>query len=99
MKLELLAGAALVGLLAASGASAAPADYGWYGPIDLGAHGVQPLNVTTSNGDFARVHTNIDWVGFARVGYKVSPHVRIELEGGYRPAKINNSSFGGGLGH
>ncbi len=47
MKLKLLAGAALAGVFAGASASAAPADSGWYGAIDLGGH-VQPSMVTTA---------------------------------------------------
>ena len=88
MKLKLLGGAALVGLFVASGACAQPADSGWYGAIDLGAHWLNRLDTTSSlpESDGSaykfRFSENTDWVGFARVGYKINPHVRIELEGG-----------------
>ncbi len=45
MKLKLLAGAALIGVFAAPGAFAAPADTGWYGAIDSGAHFMHALTV------------------------------------------------------
>jgi OOP family OmpA-OmpF porin len=96
MKLKLLAGAAVAGLFAAAGASADPAPSGWYGAIDLGAHGTEPM-VTTSQftelGDSPanlRFRDDLDFAGFARVGYKISPHFRVELEGGYRPDSFNS---------
>src|SRR5579864_3937998 len=96
MKLKLLAGAALAGMFAAASASAAPADTGWYGAIDIGAHFDQRLNtVSAANSDDGapfrfRFSQNTDWTGFVRVGYKLSPHVRIELEGGYRPGELSH---------
>ena len=52
MKLKLLGGVALAGVFAASGAFAAPADTGWYGAVDIGAHIMQPLNTTSSANEF-----------------------------------------------
>lgn len=94
MKLKLLAGAALVGVFAAPGAFAAPADTGWYGAIDIGAHFMQPLTTTSAvtedaNGPYRfKFGNGTNFAGFARIGYKVSPHLRVELEGGYRPGGI-----------
>src|SRR5690348_8465591 len=106
MKLKLMAGAALVGMCAAgANASAQPADTGWYGAIDIGAHFDQRLNtvsgantgdVEDTNPFHLRFHQNTDWVGFARIGYKLSPHVRIELEGGYRPGDLSRVTNAGG---
>ncbi|MFI4936670.1 MAG: outer membrane protein, partial [Caulobacterales bacterium] len=92
MKLNLLAGAALVGVFAASGAYAAQADTGWYGAIDAGGHEMQAMSLH-AGGDptlVARANTDTDWTGFARIGYKVAPHVRVELEGGYRPGNLRS---------
>ena len=93
MKFKLLAGAALAAVFAASGAYAQ--DTGWYGAVDLGWHTPQDIQATGSNpGTGTSAPTSFpynwdfapsdDWAGFARVGYKVSPHWRVELEGGYR---------------
>ena len=97
MKLKLLAGAAVAGVFAAAGAYAQPADSGWYGAIDVGAHQAMPLDTTSQFSQFPgappaalTVFTNDNFAGFARVGYKISPHVRVELEAGYRPANLRS---------
>ncbi|MGH6678161.1 MAG: outer membrane protein, partial [Bradyrhizobium sp.] len=91
MKLKLLAGAAMVGMFAAGAAYAAPADSGWYGAVDLGAHIPGHMETTSEFTELGgppaslRYTTNQpDFAGFARIGYKINPHVRVELEGGYR---------------
>ncbi|RYF92267.1 MAG: porin family protein, partial [Caulobacteraceae bacterium] len=86
MKLKLLAGAALAATLVASGASAQ--DSGWYGAIDLGYHWTDNENFETGVGGEVNIDTDDTWVGFARLGYRLSPHWRVELEGGYRPGEI-----------
>src|SRR5580698_270489 len=94
MKLKLLAGAALAGVFAAASASADPAPSGWYGAIDLGAH-IQ--NDTNTRGEFSELggppadltfREGTNFAGFARVGYKISPHFRVELEGGWRTSEL-----------
>ena len=97
MKLKLLAGAALAGVFAAAGAYATPADSGWYGAIDLGGHTRARHGTTSQFGELGGrqrtcVFTNVNFAGFARVGYKISPHFRVELEAGYRPADLRASS-------
>src|ERR1700729_4298968 len=95
MKVTLLAGAALAGIFAGASASAAPADSGWYGAVDLGGH-VQPTMVTTA--EFRELtagpatlqfNNDANFAGFARIGYKISPHFRVELEAGYRTNELN----------
>src|ERR1700679_2360191 len=94
MKLSLLVAAAAVGVFAAAGAYAQPADSGWYGAVDVGAHQAMPMDTTSQFSELGgppanlTVFTNVNFAGFARVGYKISPHVRIELEAGYRPADL-----------
>ncbi|WP_337185473.1 outer membrane beta-barrel protein [Phenylobacterium sp.] len=87
MKLKLLAGAAMA---AAFAASAASAQTGWYGAVDLGYHWPESLEATSSNNaangspyewDF---NQEKDWAGFARVGYQLTDNWRVELEVGYR---------------
>src|SRR6516164_1687422 len=96
MKLRLLAGAALSGMFVAGGAFAEPAPSGWYGAIDAGGHFPQPLQTTSdvnedASGPFRfRIGQKDDWTAFLRVGYKISPHLRVELEGGYRPSRISS---------
>ena len=93
MKLRLLAGAALSGMFVAGGAFAEPAPSGWYGAIDAGGHFPFPLHTTSdvnedASGPFRfRIGQKDDWTAFIRVGYKISPHLRVELEGGYRPSR------------
>ena len=35
----------------------------------------------------SRSAPNVDWTGFVRLGYRVNPYLRLELEGGYRAAR------------
>lgn len=92
MKLNLLAGAALVAVFAASGVSAQ--ETGWYGAVDLGYHWPQAIktqsNQTLPDGEFAHWSwkSEKDWTGFVRLGYQFNPHVRAEVEGGYRPGDL-----------
>jgi OOP family OmpA-OmpF porin len=70
-------------------ASAAMAqNTGWYGAIDIGAHRTQPFGAVASaiTPDGLNIRSNWDVTGFARLGYRVAHHLRIELEGGYRPS-------------
>uniref|UniRef100_UPI00262FE935 outer membrane protein n=1 Tax=uncultured Caulobacter sp. TaxID=158749 RepID=UPI00262FE935 len=95
MKLNLLAGAALAAVFAASGVSAQ--ETGWYGAVDLGYHWPQSLK-TESDGnapDGATYHwawkSKNDWTGFVRLGYQFTPHWRAEVEGGYRPGDLQGA--------
>src|SRR5580700_3483007 len=94
MKLKLLAGAALAGVIAAGSAAADPADSGWYGAIDLGGHIKAPMVTTAEFGELGGSPANLrfndaaNFAGFARVGYKISPHLRVELEAGYRTDEL-----------
>ena len=90
MKLKLLTATALAGAL--FGPAAFAQESGWYGAIDLGAHHVRPIQLDTSGlpGNGFNQRTNWDFAGFARIGYRFSPHFRLELEGGYRPAGIEH---------
>ncbi len=85
MKFKLLAGAAIAATLVASGASAQ--DAGWYGAIDLGYHWNDDVKFDTLVGDVS-VDPDDDWTGAARLGYRLSPHWRVELEGAYRPGEV-----------
>ena len=94
MKLTLLAGAALAGLFACSGAIADPADSGWYGAIDLGGHVQVPTKTSSEYPELGiapanlRFRTDPNVIAAARIGYKISPHFRVELEGSYRPGSF-----------
>ena len=96
MKMKLMAGVALAAATAASGAWAL--NDGWYGAIDVGAHQLSPLeSVPTSDSSAApfKYKTKPDVLGFGRIGYQLFPHLRLEIEGGYRPSKLKGvSSFG-----
>ncbi|MEI7572446.1 MAG: outer membrane beta-barrel protein, partial [Phenylobacterium sp.] len=94
MKIKLLAGAALAAVAIASGASAR--EVGWYGAVDAGYHWPMGIDGTSSNNaangkpyDWT-ISSAEDWAGFARLGYQVSSHWRVELEGGYRPGKVDS---------
>ena len=93
MKFKLLAGAALAAVFAASGASAQ--DAGWYGAMDLGYHWPEGIETEASNTAPGGARYNWefsqddDWAGFARLGYRLNPNWRVELEGGYRPGDIS----------
>ena len=93
MKLKLLAGAAMVLACAATGAQA---QEGWYGAVDLGYHIPREFNMSSSNNaangqpyswDF---NQKKDWAGFARLGYQLNPHWRVELELGYRGGDVDS---------
>ena len=94
MKKILFAGAAASVALFAASAQAATQP-GWYGALDVGAHTTDTIKSGSSldapDGSPYSFNwsTQTDWVGFARVGYQFTDHVRVELEGGYRPTTLN----------
>jgi opacity protein-like surface antigen len=95
MKTKLLAGAALFAIFAASGASAQVVN-GFYGAIDLGYHMPEGVEAESSNNmpngsryDWT-FDSEDDYAGFARIGYRISPQFRLELEGGYRGGDIES---------
>ena len=95
MKFKLLAGAAMLAAFAATGASA-QAPTGFYGAVDLGYHKPEGIDAESSNNapDGRRYDWNFspedDFTGFARIGYRLSPQFRLELEGGYRGGDIES---------
>ena len=91
MKLNLLAGAALASLMAAPAAFAQVDDWsatepGWYGALDAGGHHVagQRLTSPTTGIGLLPLYTDPEFVAFARIGYRLNPHLRLEIEGGWR---------------
>ncbi len=92
MKLKFLAGAALATVFLASGALAE--ENGWYGAIDAGAHKLNDYNGVpqqdTAYGSAAPLtfKDKYDFTVFGRLGYQVMPHLRLEIEGGYRPGRL-----------
>jgi OmpA-OmpF porin, OOP family len=97
MKFKLLAGAALAAVFAASAASA---ETGWYGAVDLGYHMPEATKLDSSNlaGNGNKYIWNFnqdnDYTGFARLGYQVADHWRVELEVGYRPGDLTSVTGG-----
>jgi outer membrane protein OmpA-like peptidoglycan-associated protein len=92
MKVKLLAGAALAAMFAATGASAQVVN-GWYGALDLGYHmpeGIEASSESTAPAYYWTFDSEDDWTGFARLGYRVNPNWRVELEGGYRPGELES---------
>ncbi len=90
MKFQLLAGAAVVALCAASGASAQSVPSGWYVAGDVGYHMPKDVKATSSTGYNWTFSQDEDWAGFGRLGYKISPNWRVEAEYGYRNSDINS---------
>jgi OmpA-OmpF porin, OOP family len=96
MRLKLLAGAAVATVFAASGALAQ--DTGWYGAIDVGGHHQRGLesafvspNLPFLVGDGLNFRVrDIDYAGFVRLGYRITPNFRLELEGGYRHGSLQS---------
>ncbi|MDB5449943.1 MAG: OmpA family protein, partial [Phenylobacterium sp.] len=92
MKFKLLAGAALAAVFTASGAAA---QVGWYGAVDLGYHWPEGIEATSANNApngapySWKFNQQDDWAGFARLGYQLSDHWRVELEAGYRSGNID----------
>src|ERR1700709_583952 len=93
MKLNLLAGAAIAAAFVATGASA---QVGWYGAVDLGYHwpdgikGTSSNNSATGNPYIWDFNQEDDWAAFARLGYQLTDHWRVELELGYRSGDIDS---------
>jgi outer membrane protein OmpA-like peptidoglycan-associated protein/outer membrane protein W len=93
MKLKLLAGAAVLAMMAAGSAYAEQAE-GWYLGVDLGGNQRGDWKAKSSgnmpDGSPFRydVSTEDNWAGFARLGYRYSPNWRVEFEGGYRPGDV-----------
>ena len=75
----------------------------WYGAIDLGFHA--PENIASHSVGLApdgspynwNWRFTSDWAAFARLGYRVSRHVRVELEGGYSPSRPDSVLAPGGV--
>ncbi|HLY78494.1 MAG TPA: hypothetical protein VKQ70_03915 [Caulobacteraceae bacterium] len=72
---------------------------GWLHPyvaLDLGYH--WPLAIDATSFDPApdgqpyqwRYKLNPDWNAFLRVGYRITPHLRVEFDGGLRESNINS---------
>ena len=89
MKMKLMAGVALAAAAAASGAWAL--NDGWYGAVDVGAHQETPMETHPDIPGLTpfEYKTQDDVVVFGRIGYQLFPHLRLEFEGGYRPAAVS----------
>ena len=93
MRLKLLGGVALA---AACAASASWAEDGWYGAIDAGVH--QPRNITGNSvgvPSYEIKTENTNAIVLGKIGYRFSPWIRLEFEGGPRPANLHGVSTTG----
>jgi opacity protein-like surface antigen len=109
MGLKRLAAVALAaGLIAPSWAFAdpdetpAPQTSGPYVAIDFGYHFPLPIDAH-SLGDAPdgrpfdwQYRLNDDWASFGRVGYRLTPHVRVEIDAGLRESNIHSIMAPGG---
>ena len=103
MKTKLMAGAALIAVVAAAtGAHAQAPINGWYGAIDGGWHFLDAhggISTTSSNnaadgspyGYRFDQKKGGDWAAMARVGYRFNQNWRVELEGGYRHGDLGQT--------
>jgi opacity protein-like surface antigen len=86
--------AILCGAFGGAAAHASPAQEGWYGAIDLGAQlrqdGRTRAELPDPGGAPAepRFHTALGPSGFLRVGRRVTSHIRLELEAGWRSNRM-----------
>ena len=96
MKAILMAGAALAAALATTGAQAAQPD-GFYAAIDGGYHEANNGGIHTRSSanafdgvpyEFKFSYDN-SFAGFARLGYQLQPHWRVEIEGSYRDGGLS----------
>jgi opacity protein-like surface antigen len=96
MKTKLLAGAALFAAFAAFSATSALAEaVGPYVALDVGYHQTNDFSldgrdVATGNVINPHVKFKGDLVGFARLGYQVTPHWRVEAEYGYHNTPLKS---------
>jgi len=95
MKPSLLLGTALVGLAVAcalpAAAQAPTQPDGVYGAVDIGYHTTDELHVSGISPPDLKIEDGL--VGFARLGYRIDPHWRVEAEGGYRPDFNTNHGY------
>ena len=95
MKAILMAGAALAAALATTGAQAAQPN-GFYAAIDGGYHEEVDGGIHTSSSALAadgspygfKFSYDNSFAGFARLGYQLQPHWRVEIEGSYRDGGV-----------
>lgn len=96
MKLNLLAGVAVAAIVTSGAAFAAEPTQGWYIGGELGAHTKSHIGTWSSNTapDGGRYNfnwaTKNDWAGYIKGGYRFTPNWRVEVEGGYRPGKLDS---------
>jgi opacity protein-like surface antigen len=90
-KKALMLGSVLAALAFAPQAMAEP-DQGWYGAFDLGYHWPDNVEMTTSQPAANKYKFDFeledDIAGFARLGYRLTPNWRLELEAGARAGDI-----------
>src|SRR5438874_7978389 len=93
MRIVLLAGVAMAATL---GASASWAENGWYGAVDAGVHKPEHMRTTSAGAPDYVVSGKYNVVGFVRLGYRFSPYLRMEIEGGYRPGALKSVTSANG---
>lgn len=89
-------GAQAQGFFGASG----PPSLGFYGALDAGWHQLERGGVHTHSSNNApdgapygykfAIQGEGDFAGFGRLGYRVTPNWRVEVEGGYRKGEIQS---------
>ena len=69
---------------------------GWYGAIDAGGQKSLPFDASTIGATGSevgfKIRTDIDWAGFVRLGYRITPNLRFEVEGGYRAGALQTAN-------
>ena len=94
MKRSLLLGTVFAGLaLAGATIAHAGSPVGWYGALDIGYHKSDEIKVDGITNADLKLKGGI--VGFARLGYRIDPNWRVEVEGGYRPDFADNHGLSG----
>jgi len=86
----------MLGALALAPAAFAEPNSGWYGAFDLGYHWADNMDMRSeglaSDGAPYNFEFEVedDFVGFARLGYRINPNWRVELEGGARAGSVGD---------
>lgn len=80
--------------------SSGPPSLGFYGALDAGWHQLEKGGIHTHSSNNApdgapygykfAIQGEGDFAGFGRLGYRLSPNWRVEVEGGYRKGQINS---------
>ena len=90
MKRWMILGTSLAGLACAAAAAPAMAEpaSGWYGSVGGGYHSPESVSVGVLAAERGRIKD--DWMVAGALGYRFDPHIRLEVEGSYRPGHFDN---------